>query len=88
MGSAGLELPIMHSFWKLVVSERWATSLTARNLPSCFHRAEEKSFQQMERRGSVDYTSQLEAASDGGDRGRGLERPAEFFLFSLSSIYQ
>lgn len=71
----------MHSFWKLVVSERWATSLTARNPLSCFHRAEEKSFQQMERQGSVDYTSRLEAGSDGGDRGRGLERPAEAVFF-------
>lgn len=69
-GQLGLNYPACTAFEKLVASECGATSLTARNLLSCFHRAEEKSFQQMERRGSVDYTSQLEAGSDGGDRER------------------
>lgn len=83
VGSAVPELPSMHRLWKLVVSEWIAVNagrLTARNLQGCFHRAEEKSFQQMEvwithvARGREWWWRQRE---------RGLERPAaaSFFFF-------
>jgi len=38
-------------------------------------------------RGSVDYTSQLEARSDGGDSGRGLERPSEAFFCLVCVVF-
>lgn len=58
--------------------------------PSCFHRAEEKSFQQMEWRGSVDYTCSLSLGVMVETEGKDWKDPLKFFyfLFSLCNIYQ
>lgn len=94
VGSAVPELPSMHRLWKLVVSEWIAVNagrLTARNLQGCFHRAEEKSFQQMERRGSVDYTCSSRPGVMVETEREDWKDPLQLlfsFLFSLCCIYQ